>query len=173
MDRIRAARIFDSPEDAERDLVAHYAAMTCDERVAATFALMRRFGGWDEHPLERIARFVDPATGEESPPEDPADDPSSPGLEGGMKTPPGEPSGDPILDPLLACILERMEVVGSDGVHVGTVDHVEAGGIKLTRADSADGQHHWLKARHVARVDERVHLKLTAAEARAAAYVVE
>lgn len=31
-------------------------------------------------------------------------------------------------------IRERMEVIGADGVHVGTVDKVENGRIKLTRA---------------------------------------
>lgn len=66
-----------------------------------------------------------------------------------------------------------MEVLGADGGHVGIVDHVEEGGIKLTRRDSADGQHHWIKAEFVANVDETVHLKLTADEARATMYVVE
>ena len=41
-------------------------------------------------------------------------------------------------------ILEHMEVVGSDGQHVGTVDHMQDGQIKLTRTDSTDGQHHML-----------------------------
>lgn len=33
-------------------------------------------------------------------------------------------------------IREHMEVVGADGVHIGTVDKVEGQRIKLTRADS-------------------------------------
>ena len=33
-------------------------------------------------------------------------------------------------------IREHMEVIGADGVHLGTVDHVEDDRIKLTRADS-------------------------------------
>jgi hypothetical protein len=41
-------------------------------------------------------------------------------------------------------IREHMEVVGADGAHVGTVDGVVADQIKLTRKDSADGQHHFI-----------------------------
>ncbi|MFT8243853.1 DUF2171 domain-containing protein [Roseomonas sp. BN140053] len=41
-------------------------------------------------------------------------------------------------------IREHMEVVGADGGHLGTVDHLDAGRIKLTRRDSTDGQHHYL-----------------------------
>jgi hypothetical protein len=38
-------------------------------------------------------------------------------------------------------IKEHMEVIGADGVHVGTVDRLEGGRIKLTRADSGEGSH--------------------------------
>lgn len=38
-------------------------------------------------------------------------------------------------------IKQHMEVIGADGVHVGTVDRVEGGRIKLTRADSGEGRH--------------------------------
>jgi hypothetical protein len=38
-------------------------------------------------------------------------------------------------------IKEHMEVIGADGVHVGTVDKVDGGRIKLTRADSGQGSH--------------------------------
>jgi hypothetical protein len=41
-------------------------------------------------------------------------------------------------------IAEHMEVVGSCGNHVGTVDKVEGDRIKLTKNDSPDGQHHYL-----------------------------
>ena len=34
-----------------------------------------------------------------------------------------------------------MEVIGADGVHVGTVDRVEENCIKLTRTDSGEGRH--------------------------------
>ena len=38
-------------------------------------------------------------------------------------------------------IKEHMEVIGADGVHIGTVDRVENGRIKLTKADSGGGGH--------------------------------
>ncbi len=38
-------------------------------------------------------------------------------------------------------IKEHAEVIGADGVHVGTVDHVEGRRIKLTKLDSGDGRH--------------------------------
>jgi hypothetical protein len=38
-------------------------------------------------------------------------------------------------------IKEHMEVIGADGAHVGTVDRVENKRIKLTKADSGQGQH--------------------------------
>ena len=38
-------------------------------------------------------------------------------------------------------IREHMEVIGADGVHVGTVDKVEGKRIKLTKADSGEGRH--------------------------------
>ncbi|MET0269848.1 MAG: DUF2171 domain-containing protein [Sphingomonas sp.] len=41
-------------------------------------------------------------------------------------------------------IKEHMEVVGSDGGHVGTVDNVDGDRIKLTRTGSGDGEHHYI-----------------------------
>ena len=38
-------------------------------------------------------------------------------------------------------IKEHMEVIGADGVHVGTVDKVDGGRIKLTKKDSGEGSH--------------------------------
>jgi hypothetical protein len=38
-------------------------------------------------------------------------------------------------------IKEHMEIIGADGVHVGTVDKVEGGRIKLTKKDSGEGSH--------------------------------
>jgi hypothetical protein len=38
-------------------------------------------------------------------------------------------------------IQSGMKVIGADGVHVGTVDRVVGGRIKLTRADSGEGSH--------------------------------
>jgi len=64
-------------------------------------------------------------------------------------------------------IQEHMEVVGSDGQHVGTVDHVEGDQIKLTRKDpAAGGQHHYLSADRVRTVSDRVELDCPADEAR-------
>ena len=53
-------------------------------------------------------------------------------------------------------IREHMEVIGADGVHLGTVDKVEGGRIKLVRADSgvdhAD-HHHYIPKGLVAEVE--------------------
>ena len=40
-----------------------------------------------------------------------------------------------------SAIKEHMEVIGADGVHVGTIDHVDGNRIKLTKADSGEGSH--------------------------------
>lgn len=55
-------------------------------------------------------------------------------------------------------IQAHMEVLASDGSHLGTVDGIEAHQIKLTRKDSPDGQHHFIPLSAVERVDEQVHL---------------
>jgi hypothetical protein len=38
-------------------------------------------------------------------------------------------------------IREHMEVIGADGVHIGTVDRIDGDRIKLTKADSGEGSH--------------------------------
>ena len=38
-------------------------------------------------------------------------------------------------------IKEHMEVIGADGVHIGTVDRLEGNRIKLTKKDSGQGSH--------------------------------
>lgn len=38
-------------------------------------------------------------------------------------------------------VREHMEVIGADGVHVGTVDRIEGDRIKLTKPDSGEGRH--------------------------------
>lgn len=60
-------------------------------------------------------------------------------------------------------IKEHMEVIGADGVHVGTVDHVDGNRIKLTKADSGEGahkgHHHYISLGLVADVEgDRVRL---------------
>ena len=41
----------------------------------------------------------------------------------------------------LSQIEEHAEVIGADGVHLGTVDHVDGNRVKLTKKDSGEGQH--------------------------------
>ncbi len=64
-------------------------------------------------------------------------------------------------------IKEHMEVLGSDGERLGTVDHLEgADQIKLTKNDpKAGGQHHFIPVDWVARVDRHVHLSKTCQDA--------
>jgi len=38
-------------------------------------------------------------------------------------------------------IKEHMEVIGADGVHIGTVDRIVGSRIKLTKKDSGEGRH--------------------------------
>lgn len=69
-----------------------------------------------------------------------------------------------------AQIKEHMEVKGSDGRHVGTVDRVEGNRIKLTKSDPASGgQHHYVDLGIVHEIkDEAVCLSKTADEAKGA-----
>jgi len=63
-------------------------------------------------------------------------------------------------------IKEHMEVLDSEGMHLGTVDHLEGSNqIKLTRTDSADGKHHVIPVAWVDHVDQHVHLNKTRKEA--------
>ena len=54
-------------------------------------------------------------------------------------------------------IREHMEVIGADGVHVGTVDKIEGDRIKLTKKDSGqgdhEGHHHFISRGLVAEVE--------------------
>ncbi len=55
-----------------------------------------------------------------------------------------------------ADIKEHAEIIGADGVHVGTVDHVENGRIKLTKQESAGthkGHHHYISLGLVADIE--------------------
>lgn len=42
----------------------------------------------------------------------------------------------------LSQLREHMEVIGADGVHIGTVDAIEGDRIKLIKADSGSHRHH-------------------------------
>lgn len=67
-------------------------------------------------------------------------------------------------------IKEHMEIIGADGVHIGTVDGVESNRIKLTKADSGEGSHkghhHYIDLGLVAEVEgQKVRLSANAAVA--------
>ena len=75
-----------------------------------------------------------------------------------------------------SAIKEHMEVIGADGVHVGTVDRVEGDHIKLTKKSSSaevqgaegahEGHHHTIPLGLVAEVEgDRVRLSATGANA--------
>ena len=57
-------------------------------------------------------------------------------------------------------IKEHMEVLGSDGKHVGIVDHMDGSQkIKLAKNDpKANGEHHFIPVDWVDHVDQHVHL---------------
>lgn len=63
-------------------------------------------------------------------------------------------------------IREDMEVIGADGVHVGTVDKIEGDRIKLTKKDSHgahEGHHHFISRGLVADVEgDKVRLSANA-----------
>lgn len=48
---------------------------------------------------------------------------------------------------------EHLQVKDKDGEHVGTVDHLDGDQLKLTRADSTDGQHHYVALSQVESMD--------------------
>jgi hypothetical protein len=67
-------------------------------------------------------------------------------------------------------IKEHMEVIGADGVHIGTVDKVEGRRIKLTKKGSGEGRHkghhHFIDLSLVAEVEgQKVRLSANSAVA--------
>ena len=66
-------------------------------------------------------------------------------------------------------IREHAEVVAADGRHVGTVDRIEGGRIKLTRSENDPGHrdhHHFIDLSNVASIDGgRVRLSVNGGEA--------
>ena len=54
-------------------------------------------------------------------------------------------------------VKEGMDVIGADGVHIGTVDRIDGDRIKLTKKDSGqgghEGHHHYLSRGLVAEVE--------------------
>ena len=66
-------------------------------------------------------------------------------------------------------VREHMEVIGSDGSHVGTVDKVRGDRILLTKSDpDSGGHHHSIPSRWIESVSDKVTLRKTADEAQAA-----
>ncbi len=64
-------------------------------------------------------------------------------------------------------VREHMEIIGADGVHVGTVDHMDGDRIKLTKKDSGEGKHrghhHYIPASLIAEVEgDKVRLSANA-----------
>lgn len=50
-------------------------------------------------------------------------------------------------------IKQHMEVADASGQHVGTVDHLDGDNVKLTRADSPNGEHRELPLDHLDRIE--------------------
>ena len=55
----------------------------------------------------------------------------------------------------LTQVTEHMEIVGADGVHIGTVDKIQGNRIKMTKADSGShpNHHHYISQGLIAAVD--------------------
>ncbi|KQX20750.1 MULTISPECIES: DUF2171 domain-containing protein [unclassified Sphingomonas] len=69
----------------------------------------------------------------------------------------------------LGHVQEHQEVVGSDGTHIGKVDHIRGDRILLTKSDEdAGGRHHSVPCAWIAEVGDKVKLNRTAAQAQAA-----
>jgi hypothetical protein len=68
----------------------------------------------------------------------------------------------------LTQVREHMDIIGADGVHIGTVDKVEGDRIKMTKADSGShgDHHHYISQGLVAAIDgDQVRLSATGASA--------
>lgn len=67
----------------------------------------------------------------------------------------------------LSKVTEHMEVVGSDGTHVGTVDKVRGDRIILTKNDvDAGGRHHSIPSSWISSVDDKVKITKSSDEAK-------
>ncbi len=68
---------------------------------------------------------------------------------------------------MLNKVEEHQEVVGSDGQHVGTVDHVRGDRLLLTKSDAAaGGHHHSIPSSWIQSVDDKVTISKTADQAK-------
>lgn len=63
-------------------------------------------------------------------------------------------------------VQEHQEVVGSDGAHIGTVDHVRGDRILLTKTDKDAGRrHHSIPSAWIVEVGDKIRVNRTAAQA--------
>jgi len=68
---------------------------------------------------------------------------------------------------LLGKVQEHQEVIGSDGQHIGTVDHVRGDQILLTKSDQdAGGHHHLIPCSWIQAVDDRITVSKTGDQAK-------
>ncbi|MGI3899391.1 MAG: DUF2382 domain-containing protein [Janthinobacterium lividum] len=78
----------------------------------------------------------------------------------------GRTLGTAATGSFMSRLVKDVEVVGSDGVHVGVVDRIDGTMMKLKRMDpAAGGQHHLLPTDLVKSVDGKAMLSVAAAEA--------
>ena len=68
-----------------------------------------------------------------------------------------------------ALIRQNMEVLGSDGVHVGVVDYLDGNGeVRLAKDDpDSGGEHHYIPLAWIVHVEMKVHLNQPGADAKA------
>ncbi len=72
----------------------------------------------------------------------------------------GQQGGGGGVSPFADQIRPHQEVVDANGTRVGTVDHVQGDQIKLARADSPDGEHHYVQLSQVAGIEgDKVRLR--------------
>jgi hypothetical protein len=73
-------------------------------------------------------------------------------------------------------VKKNMQVIGADGVHIGTVDRVTGGRIRLVKTDSGEGQHkghnHYIDLGLVADIEGQT-VRLSAAAATAVTFEEE
>lgn len=68
---------------------------------------------------------------------------------------------------LLQRVTEHQDVIGSDGAHIGTVDHVRGDHILLTKSDpAAHGHHHSIPSSWIVSVEDKITVSKTADQAK-------
>jgi hypothetical protein len=69
--------------------------------------------------------------------------------------------------PLLDLVIKDMPVVDCDGTHVGTVDKVQGGHLKIVRPDQRPrNEYEYISPNWIAAVDDRVRLNVSIDEAK-------